>query len=233
MTITINATGAERKRLVNTISEWLGEEPHYCGAPTFAYEIARFTVEKNGSLTFSDLVDSEVVERLLEHLYDEGFDIDQSHTEDEPETAEENEIANIDGIVIQLPATDFTEASLANLEALVNAKGNLIKKALKTDSLSINRNGDLIEFPWFGPTTEPQELQAYTHFLTALCEMAKTQKRITAKEKEVDNEKYAFRCFLLRLGFIGDEFKYERKVLLRNLEGSSAFKSGSKKEVEA
>ena len=233
MTITINATGAERKRLVNTISEWLGEEPHYCGAPTFAYEIARFTVEKNGSLTFSDLVDSEVVERLLEHLYDEGFDIDQSHTEDEPETAEENETANIDGIVIQLPATDFTEASLANLEALVNAKGNLIKNALKADSLPINRNGDLIEFPWFGPTTEPQELQAYTHFLTALCEMAKTQKRITAKEKEVDNEKYAFRCFLLRLGFIGDEFKYERKVLLRNLEGSSAFKSGSKKEVEA
>ena len=233
MTITINATGAERKRLVNTISEWLGEEPHYCGAPTFAYEIARFTVEKNGSLTFSDLVDSEVVERLLEHLYDEGFDIDQSHTEDEPETAEENETANIDGIVIQLPATDFTEASLANLEALVNAKGNLIKKALKAYSLPINRNGDLIEFPWFGPTTEPQELQAYTHFLTALCEMAKTQKRITAKEKEVDNEKYAFRCFLLRLGFIGDEFKYERKVLLRNLEGSSAFKSGSKKEVEA
>ena len=233
MTITINATGAERKRLVNTISEWLGEEPHYCGAPTFAYEIARFTVEKNGSLTFSDLVDSEVVERLLEHLYDEGFDIDQSHTEDEPETAEENETANIDGIVIQLPATDFTEASLANLEALVNAKGNLIKKALKADSLTINRNGDLIEFPWFGPTTEPQELQAYTHFLTALCEMAKTQKRITAKEKEVDNEKYAFRCFLLRLGFIGDEFKYERKVLLRNLEGSSAFKSGNKKEVEA
>ena len=233
MTITINATGAERKRLVNTISEWLGEEPHYCGAPTFAYEIARFTVEKNGSLTFSDLVDSEVVERLLEHLYDEGFDIDQSHTEDDPETAEENETANIDGIVIQLPSTDFTEASLANLEALVNAKGNLIKKALKADSLPINRNGDLIEFPWFGPTTEPQELQAYTHFLTALCEMAKTQKRITAKEKEVDNEKYAFRCFLLRLGFIGDEFKYERKVLLRNLEGSSAFKSGSKKEVEA
>ena len=231
MTITINATGAERKRLVNTISEWLGEEPHYCGAPSFAYEIARFTVEKNGNLTFSDLVDSEVVERLLEHLYDEGFDIDQSHTEDEPEA--ETETAEIDGIVIQLPATDFTEASLANLEALVNAKGNLIKKALKADSLPINRKGDLIEFPWFCPNTEAQELQAYTHFLTSLCEMAKTQKRITAKEKEVDNEKYAFRCFLLRLGFIGNEFKNERKILLRNLEGSSAFKSGSKKEVEA
>ena len=68
------------------------------------------------------------------------------------------------------------------------------------------------------------------HFISALCEMAKTQKRITAKGKSVDNEKYAFRCFLLRLGFIGDEYKAERKILLRNLTGSSAFKSGTKEE---
>ena len=62
--------------------------------------------------------------------------------------------------------------------------------------------------------------------------MARTQKRITAKEKEVDNEKYAFRCFLLRLGFIGAEHKQTRKILLRNLSGSSAFKAGQKKEVQ-
>jgi hypothetical protein len=63
--------------------------------------------------------------------------------------------------------------------------------------------------------------------------MAKKQKRVTAKEKQLDNEKYAFRCFLLRLGFIGNEYKQERKILLRNLEGSSAFKSGNRKEAEA
>ena len=51
-------------------------------------------------------------------------------------------------------------------------------------------------------------------------------------EKETDNDKYAFRCFLLRLGFIGAEFKTERKILLRNLAGSSAFRSGQPKEVE-
>jgi hypothetical protein len=63
--------------------------------------------------------------------------------------------------------------------------------------------------------------------------MSKEQKRITATEKAVDNEKYAFRCFLLRLGFIGDEYKSDRKILLRNLKGSSAFKSGTKKEADA
>ena len=50
-------------------------------------------------------------------------------------------------------------------------------------------------------------------------------------EKAVENEKYAFRCFLLRLGFIGAEYKTERKILLKNLTGSSTFKSGAKKEV--
>ena len=235
MTITINATGTERKRLVKTISEWLGEDARYCGAPTFAYEIGRFTIEKNGSLTFSDLLDSEVVERLIEHIYDEGFDIDQSHPEDEPESEAETATAtgDVNGIIIQLPASQFTEASLTNLEALVAAKGNLIKKALGVNDLPIEKDGEYIGFHWFRPFADPQEMEAYTHFLTALCEMAKTQKRITAKEKEVDNEKYAFRCFLLRLGFIGEQYKHERKILLRNLEGSSAFKSGSKKEVEA
>ena len=219
MTITINAQGAERKRLVKTIAEWLGEDVHYCGAPTFAYEIGRFTVEKDGSLTFSDLIDSEVVERLLEHIYDEGFDIDQSHTEEA-----------VTGVSIQMPLSEFTETALANLEAIVEAKGSLIKKALGTDDLTINRINGRLDFPWFPNYTSPEEVKAYMHFISALCEMAKTQKRITAKEKSVDNEKYAFRCFLLRLGFIGDEYKAERKILLRNLTGSSAFKSGAKEE---
>ena len=219
MTITINAQGAERKRLVQTIAEWLGEDVHYCGAPTFAYEIGRFTVKKDGSLSFSDLIDSAVVERLLEHIYDEGFDIDQSHTEEA-----------VTGVSIQMPLSEFTETALANLEAIVEAKGSLIKKALGTDDLTINRINGRLDFPWFPNYTSPEEVKAYMHFISALCEMAKTQKRITAKEKAVDNEKYAFRCFLLRLGFIGDEYKAERKILLRNLTGSSAFKSGTKEE---
>ena len=230
MTITINAQGAERKRLVKTIAEWLGEDVHYCGAPTFAYEIGRFTVEKRGSLTFSDMLDSAVVERLLEHIYDEGFDIDQSHTEEDDTDSTDNVIGDLSGISIQLPASEFTESSLANLQAIIDAKGNLIKKALGAEALPINRLGNRIDFPWFRPYADPQEVQAYMHFITALCEMARTQKRITAKEKEVDNEKYAFRCFLLRLGFIGEQFKAERKILLRNLTGSSAFKSGTKEE---
>jgi len=232
MTITINAQGAERKRLVKTIATWLGEEAHYCGAPTFAYEIDRFTIEKDGSLTFSDLIDSEVVERLLEHIYDEGFDIDQSHTEEDETDDSFKAVGDPTGISIQIPATELTDTAHVNLQAIVDAKGNLIKKALGADTLPINKVGDRIEFPWFRPYGDTTEVTAYMHFITALCNMARTQKRITAKEKAVDNEKYAFRCFLLRLGFIGEEYKTERKILLRNLSGSSAFKSGAKGVTE-
>ena len=83
MELNFHVNGAERKRLVQTISNWLGVPAKYCGAPTFNYEVDYFTIDRNGSLSFDDRADSEVIERLLEHIYDEGFDIDQSHTDAE------------------------------------------------------------------------------------------------------------------------------------------------------
>ena len=62
--------------------------------------------------------------------------------------------------------------------------------------------------------------------------MSKNQKRISSKAKENENEKYAFRCFLLRLGFIGSEYKEERKILLEKLSCSSAFKGGKAGDEE-
>ena len=224
MTITINTQGSERKRLVQCISQWLGCEPNYLGAPSFAYQVDSFTIEKNGSLTFDDAADSEVIERLLQHIYDEGFDIDQSRTEDEEEPAQ---------VCISLPRSRLTDSSLENLRAILTAKGGLIQKASGVRSLPVEVMEDKVSFPWFSEMPTPEELSAYEMFICKLCEMAGNQKRITAKEKAVDNEKYAFRCFLLRLGFIGTEHKQTRKILLRNLMGSSAFKDGQPKEVES
>lgn len=217
MTITINAQGAERKRLVQTISNWLGEDVHYCGAPTFAYEIDRFTVEKDGNLSFSDLLDSEVVERLLQHIYDEGFDIDQSNADDEEEPCT---------VCISMPRSLFTDSNLENLKALITAKGSLIKKALGVADLPLEITDTKVSFSWFPATPTPDEMNAYDTFICKLCEIARNQKRVNATEKLIDNEKYAFRCFLLRLGFIGEEYKTARKILLKNLSGSSAFKNG-------
>ena len=82
-----------------------------------------------------------------------------------------------------------------------------------------------IDFPWLPSDTHPDTINAWMHFISALCEMARNAHRVSAKEKEIANEKYEFRCFLLRLGMIGDEYKQVRKILLKNLSGSAAFKS--------
>ena len=223
MTITIHAQGAERKRLVQTIAQWLGCEAKYLGVPSCAYQVDCFTIDRNGSLSFDDCADSEVNERLLQHIYDEGFDIDQSNADDEEEPC---------AVCISMPRSLFTDSNLENLKALITAKGSLIKKALGVADLPLEITDMKVSFPWFPVTPTPEELKAYDTFICKLCELARTQKRVTTTEKPIDNEKYAFRCFLLRLGFIGAEYKNARKILLRNLAGSSAFKCGQSKEAE-
>jgi hypothetical protein len=125
-------------------------------------------------------------------------------------------------------AIPIEKVKVGNLMALIDSKARLIKKALGIDDTCISIEEDKVSFPWFSEQIDTDTLQTYTRFIAALCEMSVKQKRIQAKEKEVDNEKYAFRCFLLRLGFIGAEYKADRKILLKNLEGSAAFKNGAK-----
>ncbi len=214
MTLNYNVTGSKRKELVNLIANFTDCDAHYKGAPSFAYEVDYFTIDKNGTVSFDDRADSKEIEALIEMLYDNNFVAEAAKEQDTPT-----------GIAIQIPAGEMTKAQLHNLQAILDAKGMLIMKALGIDSLPINHMDGRLDFPWFSADCSPEEIQTYMKFITALCEMAKKQKRITAKKKTVDNEKYAFRCFLLRLGFIGEEYKNDRKILLRNLSGSSAFKA--------
>lgn len=235
MTIKFNVPGSKRKELVKTIAAWLGEDVKYCGAPTFAYEIDYFTVDREGNLIFDDRADSEVIERLLEHLYDEGFESDISAVAEKLAAAPTiDSIEDIDSVTLSFPDTGFDEAAFERLKAICGAKASLITTAFDAISTEVNWNKEehTIQFPWFklDLSAKEDEKIACILFLNKLMEFAKTAKRVTAKEKDTDNEKYAFRCFLLRLGFIGDEFKGARKILLSRLSGSSAFKSGKAKE---
>ncbi len=229
MELNFNCTGNERKRLVNTISEITGAPIKYLGAPSFAYQVDYFTIGRNGSVSFDDRADSEEIKNLIDTLGSQGFTAEPQEVE-----ASENEEPSpteVDGLCISMPANLFSETALQNLKDITAAKGSLIRKALDVEELPIEVSETKVSFPWFAGTPTPEEVKAYDHFICALCEMARNQKRITAKERDTGNDKYAFRCFLLRLGFIGPEYKQERKILLRNLTGSSAFKAIPQKEV--
>ena len=211
MEIKFNCAGAERKKLVQAISEITGENAEYQFMPTCAYNIGTMTVDKEGTLHCEDGTE---ISGLLEELRKRGFIA-------ETDTAEKSD----NRLTISIPKETLDEQTLTNLDRILENKGTLIQHALQTDSLEYTVTESEVQFPWF-TLEQPEDADAYSRFLTALIDMAKNQKRVNNKPDTSDNEKYAFRCFLLRLGFIGTEFKSVRKVLLRNLTGSSAFRNG-------
>ena len=250
MKVNYNIQKEERKAMVGIISKVLNTKPAYCGAPSFSYKIGAFEITKDGGLCFDDATDEATVARVRTALREEGFMSEGGEDEascadtgaDEPiqtETAAEpapteEAIAepDEDSLSISLPRSLFTETALQNLDALLLSKGRLIRHAFDIREATYTLTDDRITFAWLHGTITDETAKAYAEFISKLCQMARTQKRVTAKEKIVDNEKYAFRCFLLRLGMIGSAYKESRKILLQNLTGSSAFKSGHRKGDE-
>lgn len=233
MVLHFNVKGDSRKAMVAAIEQELGYKAKYLGVPSCAYEVGGYRVERDGTLSWPDLDDADP-----EHLDQSSKVIDacvmatgkipEEWDGVEEDAAGEEKDGSL-GLTVTIP---LDKVNVGNLTGLLDAKGELIKRALGIADLRIAIGEENVSFPWFGEVSMDEAL-AYTKFISALCEMSKKQKRVTAKPKENENEKYAFRCFLLRLGFIGDEFKADRKILLSRLDGSSAFKSGVKGGAEA
>ena len=227
MQVKYNVTGAKRKELVKVIADTTGAKAEYKFMPTCNYEIDYFTVTKDGTLLFDDRADSEEVEQVLEAIAAAGFECEPQDGEEETAGEVTEEPGNAPqgenvGLTVEIP---LDKVAVGNLTKLIDAKGALIKRARGAEDIRIEVKEDRVAFPWFSEV-DTDHAAAYTKFIAALCEMSRNAKRVTTKEKEVENEKYAFRCFLLRLGFIGAEYKKDRKILLENLTGSSAFKNG-------
>ena len=204
MNIKFNIEKSQRKALAQKIGELTGSEVKYLGVPSCGYQIGAYTLDKEAVLHGNELPDE-----IRSELQKAGY------------TAEDEPVP----LTISMPRDFFGEQGLENLLQIIENKETLLKHALNTESLSVNECEETIEFPWF--TVEKDgDGDAYARFITALCEFAKNLKRVVNKPDTSDNEKYAFRCFLLRLGMIGEEYKPVRRVLLRRLTGSSAFRHG-------
>lgn len=212
MLINYHVTGAERKRLVKTIASYTGCDAKYLGVPSCAYRVDCFTIDREGALSIDDCTDTEMVEGLLGLLHDEGFEAEPGD------------------MTISVPVEFDRPQTYEKLTALISSKQTLIRQAIGVDELPVELTDKGFDFPWFGANATPTEQPAYRQFVTALVKTAAKLKRVNPTEREVENGKYEFRCFLLRLRFIGDEYKQSRKILLSNFEGSSAYKNAKEAE---
>lgn len=171
--------GKDRKALVQAISDYLNAKPIYQGVPTFAYSIGPLSVDSEGTVIIDGTLAPEEVDRMLVALKAKGF-IVTNHKEGEI-------------LEISMPRELFTERAIENLEKMLNAKGQLMAKAIGTEDLSLILEDTKVTFPWFPLTESSEEISHYTFFVEGLCKMAIESKRVISKAKEsriIYEEKY-------------------------------------------
>ena len=207
----------QRPKLAQEIGNILGTAPHYERVPSCVYDIAGYRLDKEGVLHIPEGAE-ETAKDLILQLRERGFQDDAEITEEVP--------VQQDKLTIVIPRESLTDTALENLQKITANKQTLFQRAFRMDSTEIEITDEKINFTWFPYTVAGDDIAAYTQFISRLCDMARDAKRVSSKPTETDNDKYAFRCFLLRLGFIGKEYKTARKILLRNLTGNSAFRYG-------
>ena len=207
----------QRPKLAQEIGNILGTVPHYERVPSCAYDIVGYRLDKEGVLHIPEGAE-ETTKDLIRQLRERGFQDDAEVTEEVP--------VQEDKLTIGIPRESLTDTALENLQKIIANRQTLFQRAFRMDSTEIEITEEKINFTWFPYTADSDEMAAYTQFISRLCDMARDAKRVSSKPTETDNDKYAFRCFLLRLGFIGKEYKTARKILIRNLTGNSAFRCG-------
>ena len=248
-----------RKELVQKLAQHLEIEPVYLAAPTFAYQVGDYIVDRHSNILDKKQQVVELKDLLENPVKKEELELEDVVTQ---ETATEKEPITLE---VTIPMEGFQGKGLRNLLHIIYSYQPLIKKALglKDDLVSdeiiaalkqermvtlghfrkalAGVESPYIDFDFEKETItfkldpggdDPEKVEAATKLLGLANLSARRLKSNTAaKVKHTDNEKYTFRTWLLRLGMIGDEYKTARKVLLQNLSGNSSFRKQAKEEA--
>ena len=254
--MTLQTNPAERREMVQAISERLGSPAVYLRTPTCAYRIGGLTVERDGSI-ISD--DDALLEALRPMLIERGWltNAEASVTKTEP-TEQDSEITQME---LSFPVEDWTVPQLKNFLHTLYSNQHILRRMMQSDALYIDRQmmerldeaqtpADLEARLADGLATgllkgcriqdgrftleaiqddrDPARWQVYATLLCAILEHAKAAKRVFLRaDADPVNEKYRANSFLMRLGFGGPEHKPLRRVLLGHLNGYAAFRSAA------
>lgn len=244
----------ERKEIIKALGEHFGVEPKYMGVPSFAYQVQAadetYTVDRIGKITTSEGVEVELEsilngskvkepsEPTAETLSIEVAVPMEGHTGSTLKNlvnmiySKQALIKKSLGITGNIIEPEFCKCinegkfeSLDDFRAAIESIGEK-----HSSGIAFDFNNSTITFKFLEGEASPEKVLAYTQLVGLLNQNAKTLKHASAKSKDTDNDKFTFRVFLIRLGMVGDEYKVARKVLLENLDGNSAFRSGKKPE---
>ena len=233
----------DRRILIEALSEHLGVSAEYAGAPTFAYRVGNITVERDGSLSSESDLD---LEALKPFLMQNGFIADETGMMSITCSTEGFTAENLRNLIYMLYSKQYLlnratqtqnllirSALITRLQEQPELTMDSIQEAL-LDSKAAGevvgfdcQNGNLsMIFPF--NESKPLEWAVYGELLSKIIAAARDAKRVQPTIQKPENEKYAMRSWLLRLGYAGPGFKSSRQVLMQNLTGQAAFASEEK-----
>jgi len=235
----IETTCENRKELVKSIGEFLGQKPMYVGPPSYAYKVEGYTIERDGTVVSETEMDGE---RMRAHLEEHGF-------------AEPRQ--ELESLEVSVPLEDMEGPQLQNLIYMIRSKQYLLNRVVGKDYFSISdifintlqtnlpetkedffnlcsENAEAIsglsfeddKVTFIFPGSEkPEKNRAYVELAAMIVAHVREAKRISPKANEPENEKYYLRVWLVRLGLGGKGAKDSRKALLEGLKGHTAFRT--------
>ncbi len=158
-------------------------------------------------------------------------DPDEAAAPEESEDATDSSAGH--KFAVSIPRITLTDDALERLKLIVANKEVLFRRAVLADTLPVEVTEEEIAFPWFTLTGADGEAAAYTQFITALCQMAREQTRVLDKPYDGDNDRFAMRIFMVRLGMKGAQYALARKLMLNHLTGNSGWRYGAPPKKEA
>ena len=232
-----------RRKMVQDIAEFTGEELRYVGPPTFSYTVGRLTIDRDGVITS----ETEEGEDLLTQFLQEKRYLE----------------APVDEVKIEIPADTGDGKFLQNLLAMIHARAYLLNQITRYETFAVSDSllekleqlpeenayetfqtlltadteglkGLMVEdgkvtfaFPL---SPDSAKNKAYAELAEKIIKRAKEAKRVSATPVVEENEKYYLRIWLVQLGMAGAVNKESRKALLAGLKGHTAFRT--KEEAE-
>lgn len=240
----------DKKEILKALEAHFGVKPKYLGVPSCAYQLQTtediYTIDKAGKILNS--VGDEVE---LETLIGSGIEHEKTETTAADTISVEVSIPMADhtgnslrnlvnmvyskqslikkslGIESDIITDDFCNAiNNANTSTLEDFKNAIVGKENRIPGIAFDFDEKVITFKFLKEDASPEMVQAYTQFVALLNKNAKQLKYVSVRVTNTDNDKFTFRVFLIRLGMVGKDYIMERKLLLQNLEGNSAFRNG-------
>ena len=185
-------------------------------------ETAAETAGESPSVDIPEMAEAEADPSAAASATEDDHPAENAADESDAETTEDET-----KLTVSIPRDKLPDEALARLRIMVSNKEVLFKRALLADALPVEASEDKVSFPWFTLTGTAGEGEAYAQFITCLCKMAVEQTRVLDKPYDGDNDRFAMRIFMVRLGMKGTQFALDRKLMMKNLTGNSGWRFGA------